>query len=107
LGNAPGDRGIEHLRAKRLDPFGELPAAPRADGAHIDVDLAVLERGEDSIGSLGDCAERVIVGDHAEDDVGRGGHFAGRFAPLQSQLDQRLGLGLGAVGSVELVARVE
>src|SRR5207244_639059 len=39
-----------------------------------------------------DRAERVVVGDHAEDDVARLGHGAWRGAKLQAGIDQRAGL---------------
>jgi len=79
---------------------------PRLTVLNVDVDLRP-EPGEDAVEPGGDRTECAVVGDHAEDDVGRGGHLTGRFAPLQAALDQRLGLRLGPVGAVDVMARVE
>ena len=35
-----------------------------------------LQAGEDPVRAVGDRIERVVVGDHADDDVGRGRDFA-------------------------------
>ncbi len=52
----------------------------------------------------GDGLERVVVGDHADHDVGRRGDIARSVAPDQSVLDERGGLVGGPVRPVDVVA---
>jgi hypothetical protein len=95
------------VRAARGQALGELTAGLRADGAHVHIDLSRSYACEQAVRAGRDRFERLVVGDHAEHDVGRRCHLARRTDPGQAALDQRLGLRRGAVGRGHRMTGVE
>ena len=102
---AARDGRLEHYRAEPSHELGELAARVRADGAHVHIDAAWAQAGQDAVRPMGDRLERRGVGDHAEDHLGLLGDLARRIAPDQAALPKRVRFASSSVGAVHDVAR--
>ena len=105
LGNAPGHRCVEHGRATRTHPTGQLPAGPRADRAEVHPDLPGGQTGEDPFGPGGDGRKHVVVGQRREDDLRRLRDLAWGVAPAQAVLHEVLRVLPGSILTVNRVPR--
>ncbi|MDQ1666472.1 MAG: hypothetical protein QOH75_2503 [Actinomycetota bacterium] len=61
LGDAAGDRGIEHPCARRTNPLSDLDARPGAHAAHVDIHAAGPQSGHDAVRPVGDLLKASFV----------------------------------------------
>ena len=104
---AAGDRRVEEADAARRRLRGELAGQRRGDGAHVDHQGARARRGDRPVGTAEDLAERRVVAEDRDQDVGLGRHRGrpvGAARPGLDQLRQRL---RAAVPGDDLVLRGE
>ena len=86
--DAARHRRVNHVGALFPDLGRNCPADGGADRAHVDHDFAGAKAREQSVTSLRDRFERLRIGDHDENDVGRLAYCAGRLSQLHPLIDQ-------------------
>ena len=98
---------VEHRRAARGDELRDPPARLRADRAHIGVHRFGSEAGNDAVGARRDRKQRVVVRDHAEHHPRLLSDLARGVVPDEAAPDERLGLRLRSIRSVNGLPGVE
>src|SRR5579859_6041592 len=86
--NTARDRRIQHMRALGGHLLSEMARGGRADGTHINIDLARAQSRQYAIGSREDCMERGSIGHHAKGHIGSLDNGSRRLAPMHSSLQQ-------------------
>jgi hypothetical protein len=86
---AAGDRCVEHDASAPRELRRHRPAHVRGDGAHVGVDAARGEPGDDSVLAERYLAHGLPVGDDGEHDLGTGGGGARAFREPHAGIDQR------------------
>src|SRR5262249_43207952 len=98
--------GASSMATPLLGEFGgDRAARVRRDRAHVDIDAALLQAGDDAVAAERDCAHRRRVGYDREHDVAAHGDRARRFRQSHAGGNQRLGLLLAPVPAGDRVSR--
>src|SRR5215475_6297883 len=99
------NRRIEHGHALLGEFGGDRAARVRRDRAHVDIDAALRQAGDDAVAAERDRSHRRRVGYDREHDVAGRGDRARRRRQPHAGGNQRLGLLLAPVPARDRVAR--
>ena len=80
---------VEHERAGLGELGSDLAAGIGRDGAHVDVDAAPGQAGQDAVGSQRHGPHGLRVCDDGDDHLGGSGHGPRGVGPAHALLDQR------------------
>ena len=92
-----GNRRVEHRQAALGEFGGDRATRVRRDGAHVDIDGAALQAGDDAVAAERDRVHRRRIGDDREHDVRARRGRARRRRVAHAGGDERLGFRLAAV----------